>query len=51
LFAIAILIPIYVAIALASPELDLPDYSSALGGAGLFSCSANSPAIGRDAIG
>src|SRR4249920_4001466 len=36
LFAIAILIPIYVAIALASLELDLPDYSSALGGLALF---------------
>jgi uncharacterized membrane protein YjgN (DUF898 family) len=36
LFAIAILIPIYVAIALASLELDLPDYASALGGLALF---------------
>jgi uncharacterized membrane protein YjgN (DUF898 family) len=36
LFAIAILIPIYVAIALASLELDLPDYAPALGGLALF---------------
>ena len=36
LFAIALLIPIYVAIALASLELDLPDYASALGGLALF---------------
>jgi len=36
LFAIAILIPIYVAIAMATLALDLPDYASAIGGLALF---------------
>jgi uncharacterized membrane protein YjgN (DUF898 family) len=36
LFAIAILVPIYVAIAMASFALDLPEYASALGGLALF---------------
>jgi len=36
LFAIAILIPIYVAIASVSLALDIPDYASALGGLALF---------------
>jgi uncharacterized membrane protein YjgN (DUF898 family) len=36
LFAIAILIPIYVAMAAVSLALDLPDYASALGGLALF---------------
>lgn len=36
LFAIAILVPIYVAIAMASLSLDLPEYAPALGGLALF---------------
>src|ERR1700759_2392624 len=36
LFAIAILVPIYVAIAMATPALELPDYASALGGLALL---------------
>jgi uncharacterized membrane protein YjgN (DUF898 family) len=36
LFAIAILIPIYAAIAMATLAFDLPDYASALGGLALF---------------
>ena len=36
LFAIAILIPIYVAIAMTTLALDLPDFASAIGGLALF---------------